>query len=1075
MPRKKVNESTDIAPTPEEATAKKPARRTTKKKAEEAPVPAQEAAQPAAAPITKKPLFGKPKPEKPASPPAKEEPAPVEQPAADSKPARSRRGKKAEAPTEEVAAKAEPVEAKTEAPKSRSRRRKKDVEPQGEAPTPAAKAPDDWDDDLPMPIWRPREPKATPNGAPTIGEAEQTGIAPRKSRRGRKKDQSPAEPPAAAAVLVNEEPHPDARSRRDREPRDGRTRRARGTNREQAREEAPVKEAVPQGPPPKPLIPVPQDAPQVVLKDGVPVLVRDGRIYPPFSFFGHSADERRTANVVDQIKMAGEAGVHIHSHYLEFEVDLEAVDTNVALAAFLLAKTLEVDPDAQVIYRITFTATTGWHEKFPDAKYLLSDGKLAEPSVSDDVFWGVARECLQKFVRKLRLLESSDHVLGVHLERGEWFYAEGWGYDTSRAAQAQFREWARTRYLNDIVALRAAWFDGQAQFQNLTIPEYQTAHVEGEKFVRSGRQERRWVDYHLFLSDATVRRIGDLAYAVKEASEGYFLVGVSYGYTFEWSHPANGHLSLGKLLRTPEIDFIAGPPSYRNREPGGAAPFPGPVDSFALNGKLYISEEDFKTSIGGRSEPDDFNPVIKTPQALESVHWRGLGSAMAHASGISWMDLWGNGWLKTPVIWERAAEIRDSLIRRLDCPVSDPDVAVFIDERALAYLVDQRAFTYLVQNVRESVLRAGLNAGFYLLSDLAHRESFPEAKLYVFLNAWDIRPELRAAIKTRLQRDNKVLFWLYAAGLFDSGREALERAREVTGIALKPQPFFSKSGTTLLNRRHILSEAFNDRGLVSATKLEPSYFAIPEEAIVLGEYSQTGLPSFVVKEFSGEGEPGMSWKSVFLGEPLVTPSLLRALGQFAGAHIWNFHDDVVHVRPPFLTVHCTGTGPRAITLPGRWAGYDVLRSEWTAADSTHLRFNAIDGMTYSFLVGPKEELEVLLSRSPEDALRMEELPTKPDDTIRFDTMTFDVPIMKLGEFIEGAVPDEVSEEWLLRPQLVEEPDGASEKVGRRRRRRGRRGGGETEPAEETASARRDATEEQSFDDLGMSVMFRKRD
>ena len=85
---------------------------------------------------------------------------------------------------------------------------------------------------------------------------------------------------------------------------------------------------------------------------------------------------------------------------------------------------------------------------------------------------------------------------------------------------------------------------------------------------------------------------------MKAASEGYYLVGVSYGYTFEWSHPASGHLALGKLLRTREIDIVAGPPSYRNREPGGTCAFPCPIDSIALNGKLFISEEDFKTKLG---------------------------------------------------------------------------------------------------------------------------------------------------------------------------------------------------------------------------------------------------------------------------------------------------------------------------------------------------------------------------------------------------------------------------------------------------------------------------------------------
>ena len=181
---------------------------------------------------------------------------------------------------------------------------------------------------------------------------------------------------------------------------------------------------------------------------------------------------------------------------------------------------------------------------------------------------------------------------------------------------------------------------------------------------------------------------------------------------------------------------------------------------------------------------------------------------------------------------------------------------MLIDERALAYLIDSAAFAFLVQNVRESVLRSGLSAGFFLVSDLAHREHFPDAKLYLFVNGWDMRSELRSAIKNRLQRDGKVLFWLYAAGLFDGGRESLERTREVTGIALKPQPFHSKSGTTLLSKRHPLCGAFPDRGLIGGTKMEPSYFAIPEEGIVLGEYSSTGLPSFVVRQEFGGEQPG---------------------------------------------------------------------------------------------------------------------------------------------------------------------------------------------------------------------------
>ena len=924
------------------------------------------------------------------------------------------------------------------------------------ATTPAAEATvyevldstDELGFDLPVPTWRPRSEasakssRPAPIGEGTVDEASDSRRG-RQNRNRRRKGKS-AEPVSAESTVE--------------------------TPAEMLIETVAIAEpAKVESPKPiaKPGIPVPDDAPQIHLRNGLPTLVRDHRVYPPIVFFGSSPDERRAEIVLEELRMASEAGVHLHSHLVDFEVDPRSVDSAVSFAAYMLKRSVEIDPQAQVIFRVIFQAPSNWHEKFPKGRYKSADGTPAEPSVCDDEFWAVAQECLVTFVQKMRLLELRKHLLGLHLDRGEWFLGEGWGYDTSIAATLKFRDWARMRYQNDEVTLHASWFDGSVRFDTVELPPYEPEGSEGEKFIRSSRKQRRYVDYHLFLSDATVQRIGDLAYATKEASEGQFLVGVSYGYTFEWSHPASCHLSLGKLLRTPEIDFVAGPPSYRTREPGGSATFPGPIDSFALNGKLYLSEEDFKTSLAQTQEPDDFNPPMRTPQSLESVHWRGAGSALAHGSGVVWMDLWGNGWLKTASVWARAANVRKALTTRMGAAPTEPEVAIFIDERALAYLVDSDAFQLLVQNVRESVMRAGVSAAFYLLSDLAHREVFPESKLYIFVNAWDIRPEHRAAIKSKLQRDNKVLFWLYAAGMFDAGRESLERAREVTGIALKPQPFYSKAGTTVLNRRHPLAEAFPDRSLVGGTKLEPSYFAIPENALVLGEYTQTGLPSFVVKEFK-DGEKETHWTSVFLGEPLVTPALIRALAQMAGAHVWNFQEDVVHLRPPFCTVHCTGTGPRTLALPDKFAAYNLLSNEWAHVEGTSLRFTALDGSTHVFLVGPRVEIEHLLGIDPEAMLRMEEYP-KPEAKAREDGLAFDVPIMKLDEWIGGNESDEVADEWFLRaPEISDEPETATEapnSVGKRKRRR--RGGGDRDGRPDAPSFADDA--------LSMNVMFRKRD
>jgi len=237
------------------------------------------------------------------------------------------------------------------------------------------------------------------------------------------------------------------------------------------------------------------------------------------------------------------------------------------------------------------------------------------------------------------------------------------------------------------------------------------------------------------------------------------------------------------------------------------------------------------------------------------------------------------------------------------------------------------------------------------------------------------------------------------------------------------------------------------------------------------------LPSFVVREFN-DGPEDTHWTSIFLGEPMVNAALIRGLAQMAGAHVWNFHEDVVHVRAPFCTIHCSGAGPRAITLPNKFSAFNLLTNDWAAVDSTNLRFTAIDGSTHVFLVGPREDLEHLLDADPKNVLKIDQLPVR-EANVRGDISTFDVPIMKLDEWMEGGDGDEVADEWFLRPQhIIDEPeteDEGTEKIGRRRRKR--RGRNDRGGSEETAGPRREPSGQADpiLGDLGMNVMFRKRE
>ncbi|MCC6402681.1 MAG: beta-galactosidase [Fimbriimonadaceae bacterium] len=896
-----------------------------------------------------------------------------------------------------------------------------------------------------QPRRKTRRSSAKPEADATEEADAQAASVTRKSRRGK------ADGDRASAEL-SPRPAATGRARRSEKP---------------ATE--PPAQALPQEAATRTVVAIPKDAPQVVDVRGVPTLIVRERAILPISFYTTAPDEQRLATALDEIRLATARGVSIISLGVDFYVEPEGINQAVVECGFLLRQVAAVAPSSSIVFRLSLRPPEPWVSRYKRAAYVTEDGNQAEPSVCDDGYWGDAEEFLKAFVRKLRKVDTGSQVIGLHLDRGEWYYADGEGYDTSIAAQEGFRQWLRHRYSNDVVSLRAAWFNGSSQFETIAVPEFRELSRNPTDFVRTDRKARPWVDYHLFLSDAVCDRLARLAMAVKEASEGYFLVGVSYGYTFEWSHPASGHLALGKLLRIPEIDYISGPPSYRNREPGKSGAFPTPVDSYALNGKLFISEDDFKTSISGVREPDEFNPAFRTPQALESAQWRGVGAALAHGTGVSWMDRWGNGWLSPPGIWQRGETVQRALAMRLAAPQAAPDVAMLVDERSLAYLLDAHAFEVLIQSVYESLLRSGLSVGFYLLSDLGHREQFPDSKLYVFVNAWDIRREVRTAIKGRLQRDGKTLFWLYSAGLFEGGRESLERVREVTGIALRPQPFNYGLGTTLLNQRDPRSAALPADKLASDGKLEPSYFAIPEGGQVLGEYTQTGLPSFVVDEFTGDA--GKRWTSVFLGEPVVGPAFFRALADQAGIHIWSFHDDVVHVRPPFLCVHCAEAGDRTIALPEKNAAYSLTSGAWVNTDGNRLTFHSLAGQSHMFLVGSKSEIEHLIEVDPVSVTSAPEFEPRDENTVHWNELKFDVPIMRLDEWVEEAWGEELADDFLIKPSMFEtvpESGSSEDEIP------ASRGGGRQRTRRRRAERGERRVERIQSEEDSMHVLFRKR-
>jgi len=870
------------------------------------------------------------------------------------------------------ASEAQPVEA--EQPAKRSRRRKKTE------PTPAAAT---------HPSAESSPSEAAPE--PLAADAEPTPEEPPPKRARRRKPKEPlpetdtptdaietvtiTEEPTAAEEMPPAEPEtpPEPTSTPAKRRRTRRRKKTAATATEIDRAETTGAVAAPEPEPP----PVRHPSVRVQFQNGVPSIVFGERTFAPTLFFGNPYTTEASVRVHQQMQLACASGVHLYSLLIPLPVRetgaIEAFDQ----IRYWSALGRETDPDAHFLWRIAFAPVGKWQAEYPEAVTRFADGSVGGPSVCADRWWQLATEQLIALVQLVEQEDEGSTTLGYHLDYGEWFLPESAGYDTSEAALDAFREWLRRQYKGDSVVLRACWFNGEVSFSTATIPPFQPSSLHGRvKHFYHPRREGRWIDYHRFLSDIMARRILELAQAVKEASQRRALVGVPYGYVLEWKHPHAGHFALSQLLRSEHIDFLSAPLSYASRLPGALGALPVPVDSLNLHEKLFLSEEDYRTPFGRASRltdpatghhlgaasaeatPDaDYNPPLHTAQAVQQAHRRSLAQSLTLAHGALWMDTWGEGWLAHPDAWAAAHAAQTLWNLRTRTPHTPPEVAIVIDPESTRYVrTGSPLIEQVVVQAREAVLRSGASVGFYLLEDITRRD-FPPSRVVLFLNAWRMSRAAHEAIRKRLQRDGRVLIWVYASTLFHGHRDALANARETLGIAIARQPWASLQGTQIVNKAHPLARFLGADKLGAPEPWEPSFYAIADECETIGEYIDTGQPSLAVCDHR-------TWKAVFLGERRLTPELIRALVRWAGGHIWLDTNDLVQVRYPWVHVHARKGGRRTLLLPLALSVYDPAERAIVAESVMEHTLSMQEGESRLLLTAPHEQLLRLLQGEP---------------------------------------------------------------------------------------------------------------
>ena len=806
---------------------------------------------------------------------------------------------------------------------------------------------------------------------------------------------------------------------------------------------------------------------RVVLNKNLPELRVDGEPRLPFWFFVNTEDPETLDVAIAQVRLAYEAGVRFFSVLAHLPWKTRSGERRYQPLDEALQFIADNAPDAFILPRLLFAAPNSWIRAHEDEMTLYPDNEVGDVSLASKAFWEEeADAALRAAVERVAQGPHAGRVFGFYLEHGEWFYEKGRGHDRSEANIKGFREWLRERYRNNQVALRASWFDGAVTFDSADVPDWPPA--EENYFFLSAR-ERRYADYHEYASDLVAQVITRLGKAVKEASGNRSAVAVSYGYALELMRPGSGHLSLASVLESPFVDILTGPVSYTARTPGGSAALPAPLDSVRLAGKLWVSEDDTKTHLSLNDTPDTYNPKIATLEGTWAAHSRNFGAALAKGAGVSFMDLWGQGWLADRAVWQNIARLKQigervaEQRRASESPAPEPDVAVFVDERSFfGVRADDGLLDELIAQHRDTLLRSGARVGFYLLSDLL-KENFPKTpRLFLFLNAFRLTDEIRIAIRTRFQNDGRTLAWVYGPGALE---ESVTEIADTVGMTLQLQPWGSRTGTQISSSvRSPLSDALRGQKIGDEARLNPSFYVADPRAQVLGEYVHTGCASLAVRKHA-------RWQSVFIGERSLPLPLLRGLYRLAGVPVYTVDDDVALVGDSFLLLHSAPGGGTTVFLPSDGALGDALTGESFAADGFGARLSLPPQGTRLLVFGSTETLAKfgVDARYAPHGLTESELPPPmppfvfetpdeipapqiPSDADPEDVALFDAALD--SDFtIADKENDEDEEATESGEALAAVAPGAADseaakKKRRRRRRRGRGKGPETDETEE---------------------------
>lgn len=648
-----------------------------------------------------------------------------------------------------------------------------------------------------------------------------------------------------------------------------------------------------------------------------------------------------------------------------------------------ISRVLQADPDALVMPRINLGTPRWWMKANSSEAEILDHGSTeykqpnrnptvpqgrAYPSLGSKKWRKDIAMALRRFLQHVEQSGTNQYIFGYFLaglDTEEWYH---WSSGSNQLAgysphtQRAFQEWLRRKYRDDLT-LQRAWHKPGITFVDVVVPSREERFNADQGTFRDPQQKMNVIDFYQFYNEIIPETIDYFARIVKEETRGRKVVGAFYGFMYEFrGDPEYGHNALGKYNQSEYLDFIFVTASYGNRQFATGGDYSrSPAHSVQLHGKLWYHDNDVCSFLAkevlarsGMPEDDEgLNNIRNTLNVLgyvdtaDKTKWmyrRAMGFALCSGAYESFFDLHG-GYYDHPELMAEVSRLNRlaQVAARYDRS-SNSEILILSDEVSCNYpTFRSNLLAVSLLNSQHHLIKIGAPADHVLIDDLDILDTDPY-KLVIFLNNYNMTDRQRSLVNSKLKRNDKVLLWCYAPGLFNFNRRDAALMQDLTGFVISSdrEATFIAPRIELQAGPHALQKSLAGTGVRVIG---------PEQDLGQLFYVEPGKSEHILGRFPGSDKIVMavkdmgSWQSIYSITPTLPPAIIRAIARFAGVHIYNDRDDTLYANTNFLSLHANGAGERTLRFPWACDIFDMVEEKYLGVNTDSLIYDFQNGET----------------------------------------------------------------------------------------------------------------------------------